>query len=314
MARTAVLGLPRIGPDRELKFALERYWAGDAGAPELLETARDLRAAGWERARAAGIDVIPSGDSSLYDHVLDTAWALGAIPARFGELDRDDLGAYFALARGTAEPAPARDDEVVRHQLPLPRARAGAAGSASSCAPDHWTEPLREAAALGIVTRPVVLGPLSFLLLVEGPRAPARRARRSWSRCTPSCSRELPRAGATRGADRRAVPGARPDGRRARRLRRGVDALERGTELELCLATYFAPARRDARARARAPRRRAAPRPGARAGQLDAGARGAARRRGCRSASSTAATCGPPTSTRAGADRRRDGGARQPTA
>ena len=73
MARTAVLGLPRIGPDRELKFALEGYWAGDAGAPELLETARGLRAAGWQRARDAGIDVIPSGDSSLYDHVLDTA-------------------------------------------------------------------------------------------------------------------------------------------------------------------------------------------------------------------------------------------------
>src|SRR3977135_4549524 len=98
MARTAVLGLPRIGPDRELKFALESHWTGDTGPAELLETARGLRAANWQRAHAAGIDVIPSGDFSLYDHVLDTAWALGAIPARFGDLDRHAPAAYAAPA------------------------------------------------------------------------------------------------------------------------------------------------------------------------------------------------------------------------
>ena len=94
MARTAVLGLPRVGADRELKFALEAFWAGRTGADELEETARGLRRAGWERARAAGIDVIPSGDFSLYDHVLDTAWALGATSPATAD--------YFALARGTA--------------------------------------------------------------------------------------------------------------------------------------------------------------------------------------------------------------------
>ena len=97
MARTAVLGLPRIGPNRELKFALEAFWAGSTGAEELEATARELRAANWQRAHAAGIDVIPSGDFSLYDHVLDTAWALGAV-------DRD--AGYFALARGTATRKP----------------------------------------------------------------------------------------------------------------------------------------------------------------------------------------------------------------
>jgi 5-methyltetrahydropteroyltriglutamate--homocysteine methyltransferase len=171
MARTAVLGLPRIGPDRELKFALESYWAQDAGAPELLETARGLRAANWERARAAGIDVIPSGDASLYDHVLDTAWALGAIPARFGELDRDDLDAYFALARGTAEQRPLEMtkwfDTNYHYLVPELDRRQDFELRA-----DHWTEPLREAAALGIVTRPVVLGPLSFLLLSKGLERP----------------------------------------------------------------------------------------------------------------------------------------------
>ena len=64
MARTAVLGLPRIGPDRELKFALEDHWAGRAPADELLETARALRAASWQRARDAGIDVIPRATSA----------------------------------------------------------------------------------------------------------------------------------------------------------------------------------------------------------------------------------------------------------
>jgi 5-methyltetrahydropteroyltriglutamate--homocysteine methyltransferase len=167
MARTAVLGLPRIGPDRELKFALEAFWAGKAGDEELRETARALRAANWHRAKEAGIDVIPCGDFSLYDQVLDTAWALGAIPARFGRLDRDSLYDYFALARGTAEQRPLEMTKwfdtnyhyLVPELEPAQRFELRAA---------HWTEPLREAAELGIVTRPVVLGPLSFLLLSKG--------------------------------------------------------------------------------------------------------------------------------------------------
>src|SRR5688500_4781284 len=99
MARTAVLGLPRVGPDRELKFALESHWAGRTGAPELLETAAALRAAAWSRARDAGIDVV-SADASLYDHVLDTAIALDAIPERFGGPGAEGLDVLFAMARG----------------------------------------------------------------------------------------------------------------------------------------------------------------------------------------------------------------------
>src|SRR3979490_1961037 len=152
MARTAVLGLPRIGPDRELKFALESHWAGAPGPAELLETARGLRAANWQRAHAAGIDVIPSGDFSLYDHVLDTAWALGAIPARGGGLDRDDLGAYFALARGTADQRPLEMtkwfDTNYHYLVPeLDR------GQRFDLRADHWTEPRREAPPLGSATR-----------------------------------------------------------------------------------------------------------------------------------------------------------------
>jgi methionine synthase II (cobalamin-independent) len=75
----------------EVKHALEAHRAGSFGPDELHDVARGLRAGAWQRARTAGVDVIPSGDFSLYDHVLDTAWTLGAIPARDDELVRQLL-------------------------------------------------------------------------------------------------------------------------------------------------------------------------------------------------------------------------------
>ena len=171
MARTALLGLPRVGPDRELKFALEAHWAGRLGADELQETARGLRGASWQRAQAAGIDVIPSGDFSLYDHVLDTAWALGAIPDRYGEVDRDSLADYFLLARGDADRRPLEMTkwfDTNYHYL-VPELDADQQFALRA---EHWTGPLAEATKLGIDTRPVVLGPLSFLLLSKGVARP----------------------------------------------------------------------------------------------------------------------------------------------
>jgi 5-methyltetrahydropteroyltriglutamate--homocysteine methyltransferase len=222
MARTAVLGLPRIGPNRELKFALEDYWAGRTGAEELEETARSLRRAGWERARAAGIDVIPSGDFSLYDHVLDTAWALGAV-------ERDD---YFALARGDERRRPLEMtkwfDTNYHYLVPTGPLR-------GELRTTHWTGPLREAAALGIATRPVVLGPLTFSLLSKGlafePLVPLYA----------QLLAELHAAGATE--VQIDEPCLTLD-RSARELDAYADAwteLSR-SPLELCLATYFAPA------------------------------------------------------------------------
>jgi 5-methyltetrahydropteroyltriglutamate--homocysteine methyltransferase len=167
MPRTAVLGLPRVGPDRELKFALEAHWAGRLGADDLRETARALRLAGWRRAQAAGIDVIPSGDLSLYDHVLDTAWALGAVPERFGGLGAGGLEAYFAMARGRDDARPLQMTkwfDTNYHYL-VPEL---APGQRFALRAEHWLEPLREARDAGIATRPVVLGPLSFLLLAKG--------------------------------------------------------------------------------------------------------------------------------------------------
>ena len=173
MSRTAVLGLPRVGPNRELKFALEAHWAGRSTASELLDVAADLRAAGWRRAVNAGIDVIPSGDFSLYDHVLDTAFALGAIPERFGDAAARDLGMYFAMARGSdvARPLEMTKWFDTNYHYLVPELRPAQAWNLRA---DHWLEQLAQARAVGIQTRPVVLGPLTFLLLAKGLDEPLR--------------------------------------------------------------------------------------------------------------------------------------------
>src|SRR2546421_12276956 len=104
MPLSAVHGFPRIGPDRELKFALEGHWRGEISADELQETARGIRRASWELMRDAGIDLIPSNDFSLYDQVLDTAALVGAVPERHGHSGGPvGLDTHFAMARGTQD-------------------------------------------------------------------------------------------------------------------------------------------------------------------------------------------------------------------
>ena len=102
MAHSMNLGMPRIGPRRELKRAVEQYWSGRIVAGELARAAQDRRADAWRTQRAAGIDSIPSNDFSLYDQMLDTCSLVGAVPERFGwSGGRVDLDTYFAMARGT---------------------------------------------------------------------------------------------------------------------------------------------------------------------------------------------------------------------
>ena len=101
MARSTTLGFPRIGPHRELKRATEGHWAGRVGDDELDAVARAIRADGWRRQADAGIDLLPSNDFSLYDHVLDTICTVGAAPDRFTTADTSsEPGSRFALARG----------------------------------------------------------------------------------------------------------------------------------------------------------------------------------------------------------------------
>ena len=107
--RTANLGFPRIGGQRELKFALESYWAGKSEESDLLATAQLLRGSHWTLQQEAGIETPPSNDFSLYDHVLDMAATLGAVPARFNHTGGAvNLSTYFAMARG-AKTAPAME-------------------------------------------------------------------------------------------------------------------------------------------------------------------------------------------------------------
>ncbi len=148
-----------------MKFALEKYWSNQSSAQQLAATARQLRETHWRLQAAAGIDQIPSNDFSLYDHVLDTAALVGAVPARYkfngGEVNLDT---YFAMARGTAS-APAMEMtkwfDTNYHYL-VPEFESGMTFRVASHKP---VEEFREAKASGIATRPVLLGPVSFVLL-----------------------------------------------------------------------------------------------------------------------------------------------------
>ena len=174
----ATLGFPRIGPRRELKTALERYWSGELDRETLLKTAADLRAAAWRRQRELGADHLPSNDFSLYDHVLDTAVMVGAIPPGYGWSGGPvSLDTYFNLARG----AEAADDgcahghhgegaaaaEMTKwfdtnyHYL-VPEFGPEQAFALSSTKP---VDEFLEAKALGFHTRPVLLGPVTLLKL-----------------------------------------------------------------------------------------------------------------------------------------------------
>jgi 5-methyltetrahydropteroyltriglutamate--homocysteine methyltransferase len=162
VTRSTLSGYPRQGPNRELKKLLEQHWAGTLPAADLQAGAARLRAQRLFEMRAAGIDEICTNDFSLYDHVLDTAWMLGAIPPRHRHAD--PLTSYFAMARGTAEAAPLEMTKwfdtnyhyLVPELGPDTQFRADAGKPVGE---------FREAAELQILTRPVLLGPVTFLLL-----------------------------------------------------------------------------------------------------------------------------------------------------
>jgi 5-methyltetrahydropteroyltriglutamate--homocysteine methyltransferase len=165
---TTVLGYPRIGRHRELKKATEGYWAGRVSAAELAETAAGLRRQTWTDLRDAGLTAIPSSTFSLYDHVLDTAVLFGAVPERFAGQGGgpDGLDQYFAMARGADGVAPlelTKWFDTNYHYL-VPEL---GPGTELRLAGDKPLREYAEAAALGIETRPVLLGPLSFLLLAK---------------------------------------------------------------------------------------------------------------------------------------------------
>ncbi|RXR06155.1 5-methyltetrahydropteroyltriglutamate--homocysteine S-methyltransferase [Pseudoxanthomonas composti] len=163
------LGFPRIGPRRELKHALERFWRGEDTGESLQATARGLRLKHWKLQRQAGAELLPSNDFSLYDQVLDTAFLFDAIPQRYRALaDADPLAGYFAMARGhQAGGIDLRALEMTKwfdtnyHYL-VPELQAGQGFALRG---DKPVAEFLEARAAGFSTRPVLLGPVSFLLL-----------------------------------------------------------------------------------------------------------------------------------------------------
>ncbi|MEJ2626826.1 MAG: 5-methyltetrahydropteroyltriglutamate--homocysteine S-methyltransferase, partial [Pseudolabrys sp.] len=179
----ATLGTPRIGPRRELKAALESYWSGKSDEAALLETAAALRAANWARQKLLGVSAIPSNDFSLYDQVLDTSVMVGAIPDIYGwKSGPVPLATYFAMARGAqgdahdascahghlhraGHGAPAQEMTKwfdTNYHYMVPEFSKGQRFELSSFkAVDEY----REAKALGYQTRPVLLGPVTYLKL-----------------------------------------------------------------------------------------------------------------------------------------------------
>ena len=178
----ATLGFPRIGPRRELKTALESYWAGKTDQAALLAAAADLRSKAWAHQRDLGAGIIPSNDFSLYDHVLDTSAMVGAIPSIYGWTGGEiGLETYFALARGAqgevahegcahghahdGEGVPAAEmtkwfDTNYHYLVPE-----FTADQAFQLASTKAVQEYREAKARGLETRPVLLGPVTYLLL-----------------------------------------------------------------------------------------------------------------------------------------------------
>ncbi|MDB5374553.1 MAG: 5-methyltetrahydropteroyltriglutamate--homocysteine methyltransferase [Belnapia sp.] len=176
MTIAANLGYPRIGPRRELKTALEAHWAGTLPEAGLREVATSLRTASRRLQQGAGIGHIPAGDFALYDHVLETACALGAIPPGHGWAGEGpvSLATLFSLARGgshegegccgkhaTAALEMTKWFDTNYHYL-VPEFTAAQRFVPTA---NPWAEAVREGIAAGCRTRPVLLGPVSFLLL-----------------------------------------------------------------------------------------------------------------------------------------------------
>ncbi|MCL5245776.1 5-methyltetrahydropteroyltriglutamate--homocysteine S-methyltransferase [Cellulophaga sp. 20_2_10] len=168
--KTNVLGYPRIGAKRELKKVSERYWKGTATKTELVEMGKQLKLSNWKLMQNAGIDLIPSNDFSFYDQVLDATLTYGCIPARYQKIKEKEsqLDLYFAMARGLQN----NEFDVTAMEMTkwfdtnyhylVPEFTANQEFELFSLKPVHE---FKEALAHNITTKPVVLSPVTYLLL-----------------------------------------------------------------------------------------------------------------------------------------------------
>lgn len=166
--KTAVIGFPRIGTLRELKFASEKYFRKEIGAEELLQTAGTLKKTHWKTQKAAGLDYISSNDFSFYDMVLDTAALLNIVPKRYRELNLPELDTYFAMARGyqgasgDVKALAMKKWFNTNYHYIVPEVEDD---TRITLAGDKLWKEYEEAKALGIGTKPVVTGAYTMLKL-----------------------------------------------------------------------------------------------------------------------------------------------------
>ncbi|WP_339709794.1 5-methyltetrahydropteroyltriglutamate--homocysteine S-methyltransferase [uncultured Kriegella sp.] len=168
--KTNVLGFPRIGEKRELKKASENYWKGIGSVDDLLATGSLIKHKNWLFQKESGIDLIPSNDFSFYDQMLDMSLTLGCIPRRFSEVknSKSKLDLYFAMARGIQKDGfDIKAMEMTKwfdtnyHYIVPEFDRDQTFKLFSSKIVDEY----KEALALGIKTKPVLIGPITYLLL-----------------------------------------------------------------------------------------------------------------------------------------------------
>ncbi|MGQ4617670.1 5-methyltetrahydropteroyltriglutamate--homocysteine S-methyltransferase [Nocardia sp. R7R-8] len=170
---SSILGYPRIGPHRELKRALEAYWHGSLEREALLAVGREIQETQFNELAATGLTQVPGNTFSFYDHVLDNALLFGAVPKRF-EPYREGLHPldfYFLMARGRPDLPPL---ELVRffgtnYHYRQPEMDAD---TEFSLHPEALLDEFDRAKAVGIELRPVVLGPVSLLLLAKAGHIP----------------------------------------------------------------------------------------------------------------------------------------------
>ncbi|XP_031493755.1 5-methyltetrahydropteroyltriglutamate--homocysteine methyltransferase 1 [Nymphaea colorata] len=172
-----IVGYPRMGPKRELKFALESFWDGKSSAEDLQKVAKDLRLSIWKQMAGAGIKYIPSNTFSYYDQVLDTTAMLGAVPPRYG-WNGGEIGfdTYFSMARGNAT-LPAMEMTKwfdTNYHFIVPELGPELKFSYAS---HKAVSEYKEAKEIGVDTVPVIVGPVSYLLLSK----PAKGVEKSFS-------------------------------------------------------------------------------------------------------------------------------------
>ncbi|CCD22331.1 5-methyltetrahydropteroyltriglutamate-homocysteine S-methyltransferase NDAI_0A01730 [Naumovozyma dairenensis CBS 421] len=174
MVKSAVLGFPRIGPNRELKKVTESYWNGKVTVDDLFKVGKELRAQNWKLQKDAGVDIIPSNDFSYYDHVLDLSLLFNVIPDRYTKYQLSPIDTLFAMGRGLQRKATETEKAVDVTALEMVKwfdsnyHYVRPTFSHSTQFKLNGQKPVDEfleAKELGIQTRPVLVGPVSFLYL-----------------------------------------------------------------------------------------------------------------------------------------------------